>query len=242
MSLPTLEVLPVSISCLWRNSLCRAVPRPLSSSPWVSTPSSVLLPASTFPTTATLSVCVCVCVCDHEEFTPSHEDSPLLSSTLSSSSLSFSQLPQFSTPSHSHQSPRSSPSFPPTLTSLLSLLPSHSPSLFNPLSFFLLLFPAFLNPSFTLSLFLYSLLPAHLTSRKSSSSTLFLTRHSAMYPTSTGFSLSTIMSAPQTTARLCTVAREAWSSSCVRPLEVQPPEEMESRDEWKHGGHRVSIY
>ena len=35
------------------------------------------------------------------------------------------------------------------------------------------------------------------------------------------------MSAPQTTARLCTVAREAWSSSRVRPLEVQPPRERE---------------
>ncbi|CAN8007641.1 unnamed protein product [Ixodes pacificus] len=54
MSLPTLEVRPDSTSCLCRNSFCRARPRPLSSSPWVSTPSRVLLPASTLPTTATL--------------------------------------------------------------------------------------------------------------------------------------------------------------------------------------------
>ena len=33
ISLPTLEVLPDSISCLCRNSLCRACPLPLSSSP-----------------------------------------------------------------------------------------------------------------------------------------------------------------------------------------------------------------
>ncbi len=54
MSLPTLLVRPLSISCLCLKSFCRAKPRPLSSSPWVSTPSRVLLPASTFPTTATL--------------------------------------------------------------------------------------------------------------------------------------------------------------------------------------------
>jgi len=57
MSLPTLEVLPDSISCLWRNSFCRAIPRPLSSSPWVSTPSSVLFPASTFPNYRNPEVC-----------------------------------------------------------------------------------------------------------------------------------------------------------------------------------------
>lgn len=56
-------------------------------------------------------------------------------------------------------------------------------------------------------------LPAHLTSRKSSSSTLLLTRHSAVCLPSTGFSLRTIISASQMAARLCTVAREAWSSS-----------------------------
>ncbi len=54
ISLPTLLVLPDSISCLWRNSRCLARPRPLSSSPCVNTPSNVLLPASTFPTTAIL--------------------------------------------------------------------------------------------------------------------------------------------------------------------------------------------
>lgn len=54
MSLPTELVRPVSISCLCRNSLCRACPLPLSSSPCVNTPSRVDLPASTLPTTATL--------------------------------------------------------------------------------------------------------------------------------------------------------------------------------------------
>ena len=54
MSLPTLLVLPDSISCLCRKSFCRAWPRPLSNSTWVKTPSRVLFPASTFPTTATL--------------------------------------------------------------------------------------------------------------------------------------------------------------------------------------------
>ena len=54
MSLPTLLVLPDSISCLWRNNFCLARPRPLSRSPCVKTPSRVLLPASTLPTTATL--------------------------------------------------------------------------------------------------------------------------------------------------------------------------------------------
>ena len=54
MSLPTLLVRPDSISCLCRNSFWRAYPRPLSSSACVRTPSRVLLPASTFPTTATL--------------------------------------------------------------------------------------------------------------------------------------------------------------------------------------------
>ena len=54
MSLPTLLVRPLSISCLCLNSFCRAKPLPLSSSPCVNTPSRVLLPASTLPTTATL--------------------------------------------------------------------------------------------------------------------------------------------------------------------------------------------
>ena len=40
MSLPTLLVRPLSASCLWRKSLSLAWPRPLSSSPWVRTPSS----------------------------------------------------------------------------------------------------------------------------------------------------------------------------------------------------------
>ena len=46
------DVLPDWISCKWRNRLSRALPRPLSSSPWVSTPRRVLLPASMFPRTA----------------------------------------------------------------------------------------------------------------------------------------------------------------------------------------------
>lgn len=54
MSLPTLLVLPDSISCLCLKSFNLASPLPLSSSPWVRTPNSVLLPASTLPTTATL--------------------------------------------------------------------------------------------------------------------------------------------------------------------------------------------
>lgn len=54
ISWPTLLVLPDSCSCLWRNSFIRASPRPLSSSPWVNTPSKVDFPASTFPTTAIL--------------------------------------------------------------------------------------------------------------------------------------------------------------------------------------------
>ncbi len=55
MSLPTLDVRPDSSSCLWRKSFCLARPRPLSRPPCVNTPSNVLFPASTFPTTATLS-------------------------------------------------------------------------------------------------------------------------------------------------------------------------------------------
>lgn len=54
ISLPTLLVLPLSISCLCLKSFWRAKPLPLSSSPCVNTPSRVLLPASTLPTTATL--------------------------------------------------------------------------------------------------------------------------------------------------------------------------------------------
>lgn len=46
------DVLPDWISCKWRNRFNRALPRPLSSSPWVSTPRRVLLPASMFPSTA----------------------------------------------------------------------------------------------------------------------------------------------------------------------------------------------
>mmetsp|Transcript_25979 Transcript_25979/g.68170 ORF Transcript_25979/g.68170 Transcript_25979/m.68170 type:complete len:378 (+) Transcript_25979:517-1650(+) len=53
MSCDTEEVRPDSASCACRNSLCRLFPRPLSSSPCVSTPSRVLLPASTLPHTAT---------------------------------------------------------------------------------------------------------------------------------------------------------------------------------------------
>ena len=53
---PTDEVRPVSTSCLCRKSFCRATPRPSSSTPCVSTPSSVDLPASTLPVTATLQV------------------------------------------------------------------------------------------------------------------------------------------------------------------------------------------
>ena len=54
MSCPTELVRPESASCLCRNSFIRARPLPLSSSPWVNTPSSVDLPASTFPNTAIL--------------------------------------------------------------------------------------------------------------------------------------------------------------------------------------------
>ena len=54
ISFPTLLVLPDSNSCLCRNNFWRARPRPLSRSPCVNTPSKVLFPASTFPTTATL--------------------------------------------------------------------------------------------------------------------------------------------------------------------------------------------
>ena len=46
------DVLPDWISCKCRNRFSRALPRPLSSSPWVSTPRRVLLPASIFPKTA----------------------------------------------------------------------------------------------------------------------------------------------------------------------------------------------
>lgn len=48
-----LLVRPDSISCLCLNMLVRAPPLPSSSIPCVSTPNNVLLPASTFPTTAT---------------------------------------------------------------------------------------------------------------------------------------------------------------------------------------------
>lgn len=47
ISMPTELVLPLSISCLWRNKLTRALPRPSSRPPFTSTPSMVLLPAST---------------------------------------------------------------------------------------------------------------------------------------------------------------------------------------------------
>ena len=65
--------------------------------------------------------------------------------------------------------------------------------------------------------------PPHLTSRKSSSSTFLRMRHSAVEPTSPGLCRSTIMSAPQAVARLCTVASEADRSSGDRPLEEHPP-------------------
>eukprot|EP00053_Salpingoeca_punica_P017183 m.164586 g.164586 ORF g.164586 m.164586 type:complete len:380 (-) comp17140_c0_seq2:260-1399(-) len=52
MSCAMLDVRPVSSSCLWRKIIWRERPRPLSSSPCVSTPSSVLLPESTLPQTA----------------------------------------------------------------------------------------------------------------------------------------------------------------------------------------------
>lgn len=48
-----LEVRPDWISWRCLKRLSRALPRPLSSSPWVSTPSNVDLPESTFPSTAT---------------------------------------------------------------------------------------------------------------------------------------------------------------------------------------------
>ena len=47
-----LDVRPDWISWRWRNKLSRARPRPLSNSPWVRTPRTVLLPASTLPSTA----------------------------------------------------------------------------------------------------------------------------------------------------------------------------------------------
>ena len=51
-SMPTLDVRPLSISCLWRNNDTRARPRPSSRAPRVRTPNVVDLPLSTFPTTA----------------------------------------------------------------------------------------------------------------------------------------------------------------------------------------------
>ena len=48
-----------------------------------------------------------------------------------------------------------------------------------------------------------------------------------MEPTSPGLWRSTIMSAPQAVARLCTVASEADRSPGDRPLEEQPPAERE---------------
>jgi len=47
-----LDVRPDWISCRWRNRLSLARPRPLSNWPCVRTPRTVLLPASTFPSTA----------------------------------------------------------------------------------------------------------------------------------------------------------------------------------------------
>ena len=55
ISFPTDDVLPVSISCLWRNNFCLAWPRPLSKQLCVSTPNNVDFPASTLPTTAILT-------------------------------------------------------------------------------------------------------------------------------------------------------------------------------------------
>lgn len=48
-----LDVRPVWISCKCLKRLSLALPRPLSSSPWVKTPSRVDLPESTLPRTAT---------------------------------------------------------------------------------------------------------------------------------------------------------------------------------------------
>ena len=56
ISLPTLLVRPDSTSCLCLKSFKRAVPRPSSRAPCVNTPSNVLFPASTLPTTATLQI------------------------------------------------------------------------------------------------------------------------------------------------------------------------------------------
>lgn len=47
ISMPTELVRPLSISCLWRNRLTRAFPRPSSRPPLTRTPNMVLLPAST---------------------------------------------------------------------------------------------------------------------------------------------------------------------------------------------------
>lgn len=52
ISMPTLDVRPVSSSCLCRKRPTRARPRPSSSTPRVRTPNVVDLPLSTLPTTA----------------------------------------------------------------------------------------------------------------------------------------------------------------------------------------------
>ena len=54
ISIPTELVLPLSTSCLCRKRFTLALPRPSSRLPFTSTPSIVLLPASTLPTTAIL--------------------------------------------------------------------------------------------------------------------------------------------------------------------------------------------
>lgn len=57
--MPTLLVLPLSISCLCRKRLILALPRPSSSTPRVSTPRVEDFPASTLPTTAVLTSMIC---------------------------------------------------------------------------------------------------------------------------------------------------------------------------------------
>ena len=54
ISCDILDVLPDWISCTCLNRFKRALPLPLSSSPWASTPTSVDFPQSTLPSTAIL--------------------------------------------------------------------------------------------------------------------------------------------------------------------------------------------
>ena len=93
--------------------------------------------------------------------------------------------------------------------------------------------------------------PAHLTSRKSSSSIFLLTRQSANWPPSTVFRLRTTMSAPQAAATLCRVATLESISSGVSPL-LESPEnakkerererEREKEDEWKWSNTKGSVW